>query len=122
MREAADLARIVRLELGCNLAAASCLVVGGDELAGELTRRLGEDAALCLSDPDGTGLAEEERRFDLLALLAPLPQEELERLVADGGLVVDLAPVKSGEWVIHDRRLPYRRVRVLRMTRRGQEC
>jgi len=52
-------------------------------------------------------------RFELAIILEPISHRVLENLMSVGGVAIDANVQRSGEWVMYDKTLNFKRIRVL---------
>lgn len=110
-----QLLRIARLELERPLEACKTLVFGSSNNATRLYEELEQQGVVAKIALSVAQLQEEDERFDLAIILEPISHRVLENLMAVGGVAIDANSQRSGEWVMHDKSLKFKRIRVLSM-------
>ena len=110
-----QLIRIARLELERPLEGCKTLVFGEGATAQALCEALNKKGAVAKQLTTVEQLQEDNEQFTLALILNPIPHRVLENLMAVQGVAIDANPQRSGEWVVHDKALAFKRIRVLSM-------
>ena len=113
--EVNQLMRIARLELDRPLEGCKTLVFGEGTTALALCEALNKIGAKTKQFSTVEQLQEDNEQFTLALILNPIPHRVLENLMAVQGVAIDANKQRSGEWVVHDKSLTFKRIRVLSM-------
>lgn len=108
-----QLVRIARLESEQPLEGCRTLVFGTSPQAQSLYETLKRQCAAVRMAASVAELQEGDRRFELAIILEPISHRVLENLMAAGGVAIDANVQRSGEWVMYDKSLNFKRIRVL---------
>lgn len=115
--EVRQLLRIARMESDRPLTCCKALVFGVGPQAQDLYEALGRRCTAVRLASSVAELQEEDAKFELAIILAPISHRVLENLMAAGGVAIDANMQRSGEWVMYDKSLNFKRIRVLSLLR-----
>lgn len=108
-----QLLRIARLESDRPLQSCKALVFGSGKRAQGLYEVLKRCCTGVKLVESVAALQEDDERFGLAIILKPISHRVLENLMATGGVAIDANVQRSGEWVMYDQSLSFKRIRVL---------
>lgn len=108
-----QLVRIARLESEQPLEGCRTLVFGASPQAKSLYEALKRQCAAVRMAASVAELQENDGRFELAIILEPISHRVLENLMSAGGVAIDANVQRSGEWVMYDKTLNFKRIRVL---------
>ena len=108
-----QLLRIARLESDRPLHGCKALVFGASPQAQGLYEALKQQCTAVRMATSVAELQEDDGRFELAIILEPISHRVLENLMAAGGVAIDANVQRSGEWVMYDKSLRFKRIRVL---------
>ncbi len=112
-----QLMRIARLESDRPLQGCKALVFGGSTQAQDLYKALKQRCPAVRLAASVAELQDDDGRFELAIILEPISHRVLENLMAVGGVAIDANVQRSGEWVMYDKSLSFKRIRVLSLLR-----
>lgn len=108
-----QLLRIARLESDRPLQGCKALVFGDSPQAQALHEALKRCCTAVRLAGSVAELQEDDEQFELAVILEPISHRVLENLMAAGGVAIDANAQRSGEWIMYDKSLSYKRIRVL---------
>lgn len=108
-----QLVRIARLESERPLEGCRTLVFGASPQAKSLYETLKRQCVAVRMAASVAELQENDGRFELAIILEPISHRVLENLMSVGGVAIDANVQRSGEWVMYDKTLNFKRIRVL---------
>ncbi|MEA5135198.1 MAG: hypothetical protein VB035_03565 [Candidatus Fimivivens sp.] len=108
-----QLIRIARLESEQPLEGCRTLVFGASPQAKSLYETLKRQCVAVRMAASVAELQENDGRFELAIILEPISHRVLENLMSVGGVAIDANVQRSGEWVMYDKTLNFKRIRVL---------
>lgn len=112
-----QLLRIARMESDRPLQGCKALVFGANPQAKALYEALKQRCTAVRMAASVAELQEDDAQFELAIILEPISHRVLENLMAAGGVAIDANVQRSGEWVVYDKSLHYKRIRVLSLLR-----
>lgn len=112
-----QLLRIARLESDRPLRGCKALVFGGSLQARDLYEALKQCCPAVRLAASVAELQDDDERFEVAIILEPISHRVLENLMAAGGVAIDANVQRSGEWVMYDKSLSFKRIRVLSLLR-----
>lgn len=108
-----QLVRIARLESERPLEGCRTLVFGASPQAKSLYETLKRQCVAVRMAASVAELQGNDGRFELAIILEPISHRVLENLMSVGGVAIDANVQRSGEWVMYDKTLNFKRIRVL---------
>ncbi len=114
-----QLLRIARMESDQPIERCKVLVFGTGPRAQSLFEAL---RPRCAATRLASSIAElqQDAKFELAIVLEPISHRVLENLMAAGGVAIDANMQRSGEWVMYDPSLNFKRIRVLSLLRQPE--
>ncbi|MFV0497738.1 MAG: hypothetical protein ACK5L0_06195 [Candidatus Fimivivens sp.] len=107
-----QLMRVARLESDRLLQECKALVFGSGVQAQGLYETMKQQCS-AVRMVDSVADLQEDEQFELAIILEPISHRVLENLMAPSGIAIDANMQRSGEWVMYDKSLSFKRIRVL---------